>query len=528
MGFGKAAKLIIGLAVLAVIYLVIKAPDTEKADILITGGLVYSGDIEAPTQTSVVINGDRIVYVGLDATDKYTAGKVIDATGLVVTPGLIDPHTHADVELFSKDKNANINYLTQGVTTVFIGNDGRGPVNIRESVKTLEAGGIGTNVAQHVGFGTVRSEIMGGEDRAPTPEEMDAMKALVDKAMTEGAMGLSTGLWYTPQSFAESEEVIELAKVVAAHGGIYSSHLRDESSFKKGLMDSVDETLRIAREADIAVNFTHIKALGVDVWGQSAEFIRRVKAAQAEGYKVTGDQYPWPASGTNLKNAIIPRWALAPTDKALIGRLNDPTVAPKLIAEIKDNLRRRGGPGSLLITRSVVDGIQGMRLAEVAQARGTEPLATAIALIIEGIEKGGPSRVASFNMHPDDIRAFAAEPWVMGSSDGSTGHPRKFASFPKRYRDFVVSDPVMTMEEFVHRTSALTADTFGIKDRGRIKVGAYADITILNLENYRPLADFESPELLSEGVQYLIVNGALTIDGGQYTGALAGKGIWKK
>ncbi len=528
MNNGKTAKIIVGIAILAVIYMVFKAPDTEKIDVLITGGLVYTGDIESPAQMTVAINGDRIIYVGQDAADKYTAAKLIDASGLVVIPGFIDPHTHADVDLFSEDKNANMNYLTQGVTTVFVGNDGRGPIDIDESGKKLEAGGIGTNVAQHVGFGTVRRAVMGGEDRAPKVEEMEAMKALLDKAMSEGAMGFSTGLWYTPQSFSETEEVIELAKVVAKHGGIYSSHLRDESSFKKGLMDSVDETLRIGREAGIAVHFTHIKALGVDVWGQSADFIRKVKAAQAEGQKVTGDQYPWPASGTNLKNAIIPRWALAPTDEALIGRLADPAVAPALIAEIKENLRRRGGAGALLITRSVVDGVQGKRLAEVATERETEPLATAIAIISEGIIKGGPSRVASFNMHPDDIRAFASEPWIMGSSDGSTGHPRKFASFPKRYRDFVISDPVMSMEEFVHRTSALTADTFGIADRGRIKVGAFADITILDVENFRPMANFESPELLSTGVQHLFVNGIATIENGQYTGALAGKNIKKK
>jgi N-acyl-D-aspartate/D-glutamate deacylase len=528
MALAKATKVIISIAILAGAYMILNKPSGEKVDILIIGGLVYNGDIAPPKQATIAITGDRIVFVGENGGDQFSAAKTIDATGFVITPGFIDPHTHASDEVLSTDKNANINYLTQGVTTVFIGNDGRGPVNVSETINKLNTQGIGTNVAMHVGFGTVRTQVMGGEDRAPTADEMEAMKALIDQAMSEGAMGFSTGLWYAPQNFSQTEEVIELAKVAANHGGVYSSHLRDEGSFKKGLINSVTETLRIARESDIAVNFTHIKALGVDVWGKSAEFISLVEAAHAEGLNVTADQYPWPASGTNLTNAIVPRWALAPSRKALLTRLADPEVAPGLIAEIKENLRRRGGAKSLLITHTKLEGIQGNRLSEIAAERGTEPLATAIALISEGIKKGETSSVASFNMNPEDIRAFAAQPWVMSSSDGSTGHPRKFASFPKGYRDLVVNDNVMTMEQFVHRSSALAADTFGIKDRGRIKVGAFADISVLDLETFAPKADFENPALLSTGVRHLIVNGIVTIEDSNYTGVLGGKGLKKK
>lgn len=502
------------------------AAEPQTVDLLITGGEVHDGTGATGRTADVAVRGDRIVYVGPDGEDAVRAARTIDASGLLVMPGFIDPHTHAGGDLSSNDpeRRGNPAYLYQGVTTVVVGNDGDGTPDVADRAAALENGGIGTNVAFMVGFGAVRKEIVGEADRAPTADELSAMKRRVAGAICEGALGFSTGLHYAPQSFAETGEIIALAAEAGERGAIYDSHLRDESSYSVGLEASVAEALAIGREAGMAVHIAHIKALGPDVWGSSDRIIAMIEDARAAGQRVTADQYPWRASGTRISNALVPRWALDGGMEGLRARLGDPEVAARLLVEMKENLRRRGGAASLLVTRGFGKTAQwdGRTLADIAVATGQDPVEAAIAIL-----RQSDARVASFNMDPADIEAFAVQPWVMTGSDGSTGHPRKYATYPKAYRD-LVSTGKMDLPAFVRRSSGLVADTLDLEGRGYLKVGYFADIAIVDPERFMPRADYAEPESLSEGVVHLVVNGGLVLEDGRTTGARAGRALLRQ
>lgn len=484
----------------------------QPFDVLIVNGTVYDGSTGPAQMTNIGIRGDRIASV--DAAPDASAELVIDATGLVVVPGFIDPHTHAD-EVFDADKSENINYLTQGVTTVFVGNDGRGIPERADGVAKMQAQGIGTNVAYFVGHGTVRQKVMGLENRAPTDDELEQMRELVADDMRAGAIGLSSGLFYTPGSFAETDEVIELAKVAASFGGVYDSHMRDESSYNIGVLGSIRELIEIGEKARIPAHAAHLKALGRDVWGQSGDIIALVEAARERGVEVTADQYPWRASGTSLGSSLVPSWVRADSREAMFGRLDNPDLRDGIREEMEGNLWRRGGEDSLLITGE--SEWRGMTLGDIAEQMGVDPVDAAV----EVVRSGDPS-VASFNMDPPDINALAIQDWVMTGSDGSEGHPRKYASYPKAYRDFVIKDSLMSMEKFVHRSSGLVADSFRLCDRGYIAPGRKADIAIIDTGLFLPRADFENPTVLSTGVTHLLVNGSLAIQDGARTAAMPG------
>ena len=296
-----------------------------EADYLIENGMVYVGDKSAAGASVIAIRGDRIIYVG-KPNKNIMAAQVIDASGHYVLPGFIDPHTHSIYDLESDDANKrrNLNYQYQGVTTAFNGNDGFGDPDISGVSAALETAGIGTNTALFIGHGALRNQVMGSDDRPPSQAELTAMSALIEQGMQDGALGLSTGLFYAPGSFSDTAEVITLAKSAAKYGGIYDSHIRDESTYTVGLIPAIEEVLIIAREAEIKVHIAHIKALGVDVWGASKDIVAMIEAAQAEGLKITADQYPWQASGTRISNALIPRWVKAGGETEYQKRLSDP------------------------------------------------------------------------------------------------------------------------------------------------------------------------------------------------------------
>ncbi len=492
-------------------------------DILLTGGTIYPGEA-APFAGDVAIRGDRIVYVGPHA--KGRAAQVIDATGLIVAPGFIDPHTHAGDALASPDPVARLvlPFLTQGVTTAFIGVDGGGSA---ETARTLGTGGPdegtrpdhGINFATYVGFGAIRSAIVGNGDRAPTETELARMESLVAQAMCQGALGLSTGLFYAPQSFAKRDEVVALARVAAARGGIYDSHIRDEASYTIGLMGAVDETLAIEREAGIPVHFAHIKALGVDVQGQAPAVIARIEAAQAAGQRVTADQYPWSASGTRLSAALMPRWAQDGGRKAMQARIQDSAALAQMRPEIIDNLRRRGGPAAILITSGPA-AFAGKTLETIAQERMVDPV-TAALTVLQQDEAG----IASFNQSEDDIAAFMRRSWVVTSSDASEGHPRYYASFARKYATYVRERQVIDLRSFIAASTIRTARIFGLTDRGELKPGAYADVIAFDPARFAPRADYAHPALLSQGMRTVIVNGQLAIAEGAATGVAAGRGL---
>lgn len=506
------------LAVLCLATALAACAPPQSADLLLSGGTVYVGDETDGEIGHVAIKGDKIIYVGNKASH-IRAKQTIDVTGMIVTPGFIDPHTHSLRELKSDkpSQRRNDNYRFQGVTTVFNGNDGYGNPDIAGMAEAFTNAGIGTNTAFFVGHGAVRYKVMKNENREPSMDELTEMEALVEAGMEAGALGLSTGLFYAPGSFAQTPEVIALASVAARHGGIYDSHIRDESTYNIGVEAAIEEVLEIGRVADMPVHVAHIKALGVDVWGKSKPIIDAINAARASGMRVTADQYPWPASGTRISNALLPRWVKAGTDDEYKKRLDDMSIRDRLLAEITENMRRRGGAKAVLITQDK-NGWLGRTLGQIADEEDVTPAEMAIS-----IARAGDARIASFNMNGDDIDNFMRQDWVMTSSDGSTGHPRKYASFPRKYETYVKEKGVIGLTDFIHRSTGLTADTFKLCDRGYLKPGLKADITVFDPDGFRQVADFHIPQEISEGVEYLVINGKLTIKEGVSQAVLPGE-----
>ena len=496
-------------------------PKTAKVDTLIRGGSVIDGMGAPATKADIGITGDRITFIGDAAAAGVEADRMIDAVGLIVAPGFIDPHTHADEDLFDPKRNANLAFLTQGVTTVFIGSDGRSRIPLAKAFQQLDAQKIGTNVASFVGHGAVRSAVMGMSDAAPTAEQLERMKLLVRQGMTEGAIGLSTGLYYAPGSYSKTEEVIELAKIAAEFGGVYDTHQRDESSYTVGLLGSIREVIRIGREARIPAHISHIKALGADVWGKSTDACGLINRARVEGINVTANQYPYIASGTGLGAALLPRWAEAGGRQEFLKRADDPAIRPKLIAEMEQNLKRRGGANSLLI-RGGDKTLVGKRLDEIAKARGKSPVETALEIL-----KTGNPGVTSFNMTEADIENFMRQSWVMTGSDGSGGHPRKWGTYPRKIREYVINRKVISMERMIQASSLQVAETFRLKDRGKLAAGYFADVIVFDPQTIADRATYDQPELQSEGLRFIFVNGKLAVDGGKYNGALGGRTLRK-
>lgn len=511
-------------ALLIPAFLLASCASVIQADTLIVNGMVFTGENADGTITSVAIKDDRIIHVGSKVGVKAT--RIIDASGFYVMPGFIDPHTHSLSDLTADDpaRRRNDNYLFQGVTSVVSGNDGFGEPDIGAQLMNLDEMSIGTNTALFIGHGALRQSVMGGANRVPTEAEMQTMIEIITRGMDEGALGLSTGLFYAPGSFSSTEEVIALARAASDGGGVYDSHIRDESNYSIGLMAAIEEVIQIAEGANIPANIAHIKALGTDVWGQSAAIVTRIDAARASGLSITADQYPWRASGTRISNALLPRWVKAGTDADYKARLGNPDVLDQIISETTENLRRRGGAESILITAALSSEVSpewvGRTLADISEIEENDPVNIALQ-----IARDGDARIASFNMNQDDMRRFMTQDWVMTSSDGSTGHPRKYASFPKKFRDYVVNKQWISTAAFVHRSTGLVADTFGLCERGYLKTNYAADIIIIDPESFTPMADFQSPEQLSDGVQFSFVNGVMAIDAGQVTGALAGRAL---
>ena len=496
-------------------------------DVIVRGGTIYNGSNDAPAVGDVEIAGDRIVYVG--PARGTAAARVIDAGGKVVAPGFIDPHTHPDSYIRSVDATArqNLPWLAQGVSTVVIGVDGYGTPDVAADAAKLQASGVGTNFAPFVGFGAVRGRVIGQDDRPPTPAELAQEKALVAKAMCEGAYGLSTGLFYAPQSFATTDEVIAVAREAGSRGGMYDTHQRDESSYTIGLMGSVREVIRIGREARMPVHFAHLKALGVDVHGQAPALIAEIEAARHEDIDVTADQYPWNASGSSLDAALLPRWAVDGGYKALIARLDAPATLANIKIEMSENLRRRGGADSLLLT-SAGQEWTGRTLAGMAKAWKLAPIDAALRIIrtasADGKNAAGTG-VASFNMADRDIDLIMRQPWVVTSSDGSDGHPRQYATFPRLYAEYVRKRKVIEMAAMIRRSTGATADMYRLAGRGYLRPGYFADVVVLDPQRYAPRADYVHPREPAAGVDALLINGVLALKDGAATGARPGRAL---
>ena len=494
----------------------------EDVDLLVRGGFVIDGTGTPGRIADVAVRGDRIVFIGDASRASLTPKRTIDARGLVVAPGFIDAHTHTQGDLGSADakQRANLAYLMQGVTTVVTNNDGGGDIDIGKTLGAWTKNGIGTNAALFVPQGSVRNAVLGMSDATPTSAQLDSMRAIVRRGMEHGAIGMSTGLYYAPGSYASTNEVIELAKIAAQYGGIYDTHLRDESSYTIGLIGAVNETIRIGREAKIPVHISHIKALGTDVWGQSDSVIALMRAARANGIEATACQYPYTASGSSVGASLLPRWAEVGGRDSLRARIADPATRARLTSEMERNLVRRGGASSLLISSTRDTTILGKTLEQIATARRESPIDAALQIVQQG-----DASVASFNMNEKDIEKFMVQDFITTCSDGSAGHPRKYGTFPKLLHEYVFVKHVLTLPQAIRRSSATPATILRLRHRGVLAVGNYADVIAFDSATVRDRSTYQQPTLLAVGMKYVLVNGTLAIDRGNYTGALAGKAL---
>ena len=420
--------------VLAICLLVPTVAAQESFDIVIRGGRVVDGSGNPWVRADIGIVGDRITRIG--DLSSAAAKREILADGLVVAPGFIDPHTHARRGIFQVPSADNA--LLQGVTTLTEGNDGSSPLPVGEHLQRVAETGISPNWAVFVGHGTVRNAVIGRDDRDPTAAELDQMKALVDTAMEEGALGLSTGLFYVPGAFSSTEEVIALARVAARYDGIYISHMRDEAH---GLLDSVRETIRIGEEARLPVQMTHHKAIGRDAWGQSVESLALVDAARRRGVDVTIDQYPYTASQTFLA-ALLPQWAQAGTRDEMVARLGDPETRRRIRGEIVwriEHDRGGGDPANVVIGLCEWDrSLEGQSLADILGARGLDATAEAAAdLTMEIVARGG-ARAIYHAISEEDVERIMRHPAAAIGSDGGVSvfgdgvpHPREYGTFAR-------------------------------------------------------------------------------------------------
>ena len=493
-----------------------------KADILIKNGIVYNGIDKTPENISIAIKDDKIVFIGDQNAVIIDASKIIDAKGLIVSPGFIDPHTHAEEDVKDSKKSHNLPFLMQGVTTVTIGNDGSSYFPTQKFKTLYKKQGLGTNVVLLMGHGTIRKEVMGKSDRKATDRDIEKMRKLVQQEMDAGSFGISTGLFYAPGSYSNTEEVISLAKIVAKNDGIYDTHLRDESSFSIGLIPAIEEAIEIGRQAKLPIHISHIKCLGVDVWHLSDSIIQLIERSKAEGINITANQYPYEASATSLKAAVVPRWAESGGLDSLFIRYDEPALRKRILEETKKNIIRRGGPDKLLIVKAVDTIFVGKNLLEISQLLNISPEETVFKTLKTGFVK-----VASFNMNKEDISNFMKQDWVVTGSDGGSGHPRKYGSFPRKYHKYVKKEKLIDIATFINNSTSRTAEIFKIPNRGKLQVGYYADIIIFNPKTFKDRADYTDAFQYAEGLKYSIINGQISIEDGNYVGKLNGKVLTK-
>ena len=521
-------------------------------DLLVRGGRIVDGTGSPWVRGDVAIRGDRIAAVGL--LPGAQARDTIDATGLVVAPGFIDMLGHSEYPLL-RDPRA-ISKITQGITTEITGEvTSVVPVNentLREVsditaqqvtwrdlngyFARLDSARPAINLATFVTVGSVRRYVMGDADRRATPAELQQMRGLVADAMRQGAMGLSSGLIYTPASFAPADEIAELAKVAAQYGGGYASHIRSEGDH---LVEAINEAIGIGEAAHTWVEIHHIKASGKANWGKMPQAVAAIEAARARGVDVSADQYPYPASGTDL-DAIIPNWAHAGGTDSMLARLRDPATRQRIAGELTTggdwNIgASAGGPSGVMIAGVAEDSLkhyQGMRLSEVAAARNQPVVDALFALLLADRSR---TSAIYFSMSEQDIEYAMRQPWVsVGIDAGARAadstvkehpHPRAYGSFPRILCHYVRERHVITLEDAVRKFTALPAARVGLADRGVVKAGMYADLTIFDPNTVCDRATFVDPVQTSVGIVHVIVNGVPEVRNAQVTGQRGGRGL---
>ncbi|MDA9015492.1 D-aminoacylase [Flavobacteriaceae bacterium] len=501
----------------------------QQFDILILNGTVYDGSLNDPKQIDVGIIQNKIIELG-ELTDRQ-ASRIIDAKGLVVAPGFIDLHAHLEPIFDLSDCESHVR---QGVTTSLGGPDGRGPIPFGVYVDSLAQLGVGMNVGFLVGHNSVRREVMNLDNRKPTPVELHQMKSLVAQAMDEGAFGISTGLKYLPGSFSELEEIVELSKEASKKGGIYTSHLRDEGL---EVMASVEEAISISEKANIPVVLTHHKVIGKPMWGKSNETLGLVDKAREKGLNITMDQYPYNASYTGI-SVLIPAWARAGGNEKFIERLKNPKLRDSIKKGIVFNiLNDRGGDDLDRVQFAKVrwmPELEGKTLKYWCELKGLKPTtANGAELVIEAQVKGGASCIFHA-MDENDVVNIMQHPQTMIASDGRLvklgdghPHPRWYGTFPRVLGRYVRERGILSLSEAIYKMTLMPAKVMGLNDRGSIGVGKKADLTIFNSETILDKANFEQPHQYSEGIEYVLINGQLAVDQGEFKPIKSGEVLLK-
>lgn len=497
----------------------------------------------------VGVKDGKIVEVGWRVDGE--AERVIDGRGLILAPGFIDSHSHSDTTWFLDRRGES--KLMQGVTTEVTGQCGASaapygekrraaqmdsdteegvPVTwttFAEYLDALEKNGVGLNIAPLVGHSAIRASVMGYDRRPPTEAELEEMKKHIVEAMEAGAFGYSSGLIYPPSSYADTQELIELAKAMAPYGGIYATHMRNEGL---GLLESVEEAITIGREAKVPVQISHHKVTAEKAWGAVKDSLRMIEEARAQGVDVLCDQYPYIASATSL-TSIIPGWAHEGGPKALLARLKDPETSAKL-KQIVDESRAGGGWNKLLITsvRSEKNRFaQGKRIPEIAAIWGVSEVEAAWRLLIEEELEVGE---ANFGMCEEDVKTVMSSRLVMIGSDSSATaldgplakghpHPRTFGTFPRVLGKYTREEKLLTLEQAVYKMTGMAAMRLKLWDRGVIRPGAWADLVLFDPDTIIDTATFENPRQYPKGIEWVMVNGVMVIEDGRHTGKFPGK-----
>lgn len=537
----------------------VSGQEPPNFDVIIKGGTVYDGTGAEPRRVDVAIHGDRIAGVGDFKNAK--AKTVIDAKGLAVAPGFINMLSWSNESLIQDGRSQS--EIRQGVATEIMGEgESMGPVNDRvrehmlreqsdikydikwntlaEYLNYLEKRGISCNVASFIGATTIRENVIGFEDKQPTPEQLDQMRELVRQEMKAGALGIGTSLIYPPAFYAKTDELIELCKVAAKYQGKYISHMRSEGN---RLLEALDELIRISREAGIPAEVYHIKAAGQPNWGKIDDLLSRIETAQKEGLKITADMYTYTAGGTGL-DACLPPWTEDGGYPALFKRLRDPATREKIKAQVQtpsddwENMYlAAGGPEHILLAQfksAKLKPLTGKTLAEVAKMRGKDPIDTAMDLIAEDESRIG---TIYFMISEENIKKELAKPWISFGSDEasqapegvflkSNPHPRAYGNFARVLGKYVRDEKALSITDAIHRLSGLPATNLGLDHRGFLKDGMFADVVVFDPAKIADHATFEKPHQYATGVKHVFVNGVQVIKNGEHTGAKPGRALW--
>jgi N-acyl-D-aspartate/D-glutamate deacylase len=497
-----------------------------RFDVLITDGQVLDGSGAPAMRADVAIRDGRIVEVSATPLDVTHAAKVIRARGLVVAPGFIDLHAHIEPLL---DQPAAESKVRQGVTLALGGPDGGGPAGFSSYLDSVASTPLGTNVAYLAGHGSIRRAVMGTANRAPTAAELSQMSARVGDAMRVGAFGLSTGLLYVPGTYANTDEVVALAAVAGAAGGIYTSHLRAEGL---GLLEGVSEAMEIGRRAKIPVVLTHHKAVGKAMWGKSVVTLAMVDSARRAGTDVMIDQYPYTASYTGL-GVLVPSWAQAGGDSALARRMREPALRDSILRGVVNLLETDRGGGDLARVQFADvpwdRSLEGKTLKDLALRRGVGTTSEAAApLVVDGVLRGGAGMVYHV-MDETDVQRIMRHPMTMIASDGALAtpgvgvpHPRAYGTFPRVIGRYTRDLRILTLPQAVRKMTAMPAARLGLTDRGCLRAGCVADVVVFDAERVSDVGTFTDPHHYPVGIPWVLVNGVPVVADGAMTTARPG------